>query len=267
MSDFASFSGSQHMPLPVLTALPYPVCFRHQHIPADAVFDLHQHPWGQLNYLAQGVMQLEIAGQQFLSPPDYAVWIPPQAPHRSYNRHAVVYRSVYFDQSVCAGMPPQPHTLSLDPLLKAILADFAERNIDVPHTAADRRLADVLVDRVLAAPLHTSYLPFSEHPQLSPMLQALQDNPADPRAVSDWAATAHTTERTLARLCQRELGMSLGEWRQRARFVRALEWLEQGLPIKHIALDLGYSTPSAFISMFQRQAGMSPEQYRKRLRG
>ena len=36
-----------------------------------------------------------------------------------------------------------------------------------------------------------------------------------------------------------------------------------GTPIQSIAFDLGYSSGSAFIAMFARQAGCTPEQYRR----
>jgi AraC-like DNA-binding protein len=71
------------------------------------------------------------------------------------------------------------------------------------------------------------------------------------------------TERTLARRCQRDLGMSFGEWRQRQRFLAALPLLEAGRPVQTVALELGYSTSSAFIAMFQRQCGTTPDQYRR----
>ncbi|MPM52561.1 hypothetical protein SDC9_99321 [bioreactor metagenome] len=57
--------------------------------------------------------------------------------------------------------------------------------------------------------------------------------------------------------------MSLGEWRQRLRYLRAVDALECGQSVQAISLDLGFSTPSAFIAMFQREAGLSPEQFRR----
>ena len=42
--------------------------------------------------------------------------------------------------------------------------------------------------------------------------------------------------------------MSLGEWRQRLRFLCAIDRLEAGQPVQQIAFDLGYSTASAFIA-------------------
>ena len=73
----------------------------------------------------------------------------------------------------------------------------------------------------------------------------------------------HVSERTLARQFVRELGMSFGEWRQRLRYLAAIEALETSHSVQEIAFDLGYSSGSAFIAMFARQAGCTPEQYRR----
>ncbi len=253
----------QYLQVPDFAELPAAVYFRHDEFGADTHSAPHSHAWGQLNYVAHGVMQLEIAGRRFLSPPQYAVWIPPNALHSCYNRYAVVYRSVYLALPHCVGLPEQACTLVISPILKAILADFAERDVKVPVDDADLRLAQVLVDQLALARCEVRYLPFAETPALAAVLDGLQAEPGDNRSLAEWARQVHATERTLARHCQRELGMSLGEWRQRLRFLRAIEALEAGRTIQQIAFDLGYSTASAFIAMFQRLAGTTPEQYRR----
>lgn len=251
------------LPIPDFTALPAPIYFRHDEFGAGARCETHAHAWGQLNYASQGVMELNIAGSLFLSPPQYAVWIPPNAAHSSYNRSAIVYRSVYIAQELCNRLPVEACTLVLSPVLKAILNDCADRNIKAPQTDADRRLAQVVLDQLEHAPVEKCYLPFAETPALTAVLSALQDQPSDNRSQAEWAAQVHITERTLARHCVKELGMPLGEWRQRLRFLRAIEALKSNQSIQEIAFDLGYSTASAFIAMFQRLAGTTPEQYRK----
>ena len=95
------------------------------------------------------------------------------------------------------------------------------------------------------------------------LLDALQAQPWDTRSLADWASSVHTTERTLVRRCQRELGMSLVEWRQRLRVVKALPRLEAGDKIEAIAFDLGYASVSAFIAMFRRLMGVTPDAFRK----
>ncbi|WP_419178196.1 helix-turn-helix domain-containing protein [Pseudomonas plecoglossicida] len=97
------------------------------------------------------------------------------------------------------------------------------------------------------------------------MLEALHLEPGDNRPLDEWASVVHSTERTLSRRCKRDLGMSFVEWRQRLRLVRALSMLEDGIPVQAVALELGYSSSSAFIAMFHRMIGSTPDEFRKRV--
>jgi AraC-like DNA-binding protein len=97
------------------------------------------------------------------------------------------------------------------------------------------------------------------------LLAALQAAPVDNRTLVEWARALHTTERTLARRCQKELGMNLGQWRTRLRLVKALDWLRGEMPVQEIAWRLGYASTSAFIAMFQREQGCAPQRYRQQL--
>jgi len=69
---------------------------------------------------------------------------------------------------------------------------------------------------------------------------------------------------TLARLFQRETGMTFGAWRRRRALLTALERLSEGDPVTTVALDLGYESPSAFIAMFRRTLGDTPTRYLQR---
>ena len=71
-------------------------------------------------------------------------------------------------------------------------------------------------------------IPDAEYDRLFRELQALEAAPGDSRSVAEWAASVHTTERTLMRRCQSRLGMTLAEWRQRLRTVKAMAMLEAG---------------------------------------
>lgn len=249
---------------PDFTALPAPVYFRHDEFEADTHFREHRHDWGQLNYTSHGVMHLWVEGERFLSPPRYAIWVPPNAAHGSYNPTAVTYRAVYIEASLCGELPAHPCTIAIGGILKAILVDFAERQVHIPETPEEHRLAQVVIDQLRAVPAteEARYLPYSEHPALNTILTSLRDNPADNSTLAHWARRVHLTERTLARLCHRELAMPLGEWRQRLRFLHALEALDADRSIQTIAFDLGYGSSSAFISMFRKLAGTTPERYR-----
>lgn len=252
-----------YIEIPTLSELPDPVYFRYDEFGADTHAIPHRHQWGQLNFTARGVMQLEIDGRPFISPPNYAVWIPPNALHSCYNRESVVYRSVYIGLEYCQPLPDSPCAVSMSNVLKAILNDFAERDVTTPVSKADLNLAQVLLDQLYLAPREPDYLPYGTSPKVNQILEELRNNPGDNRSLAGWAQQVFVSERTLARHFIQELGITFGEWRLRLRFLAAIEALEQGRSVKELAFDMGYSSGSAFITMFQRQAGCTPEQYRR----
>ena len=45
------------------------------------------------------------------------------------------------------------------------------------------------------------------------------------------------------------------------RLLRALERLAAGASVTEVAFDLGYDSPSAFVTMFRRALGTTPGRY------
>lgn len=225
----------------------------------------HTHPWGQVIFVKSNVLEMRVQGERLLTPADIPVWIPPGHSHASYNRQQARFRTFNLAAPLCDGLPQTACLLNVDPIAHAIMDDFARRELTHPLTTEDQRLCDVLRDRLRRAPVQKSYLPVSADKLLAPVLHALEANPGDNTTLAEWAKRVFTTERTLARRCRQELHMSFSEWRQRLRFLRAIAQLEQGRTVQAIALDLGYSSASALIVMFQQQAGTTPDRYRARL--
>ncbi len=250
--------------LPDISGFPGDLYFRHERYTA-AHWPTHAHAWGQLNYLSRGVMHIEIDGERYLSPAQYALWIPPYTEHVSYAHGETIYRSVYVSLECSAHMPARACIVNVGAVLRAILDDLAARNIRTPETDADRHLAQVVLDKILDADNHVQhYLPHAASAELNRVLASLHDCPGDRRTTAEIAAAVHMTVRTLERKCQRELGMSLNDWRQRLKLTCAIERLAAGDTVQHIANTLGYGTSSAFIAMFRRVVGTTPEQYRKK---
>jgi len=244
---------------------PNPLYFRYQQLGADSVTSLHSHPWGQLSLISLGVMEMVLDDHRLVAPADYLIWVPADRDHTAYNQQALDYTSIYVSQDLAARLPADPGLLQITPLIRAILADFCERNLGHMDDEWDVRQAELLVEKLSRTRCQNSYLPLSQDKLLAPMLAALHSDPADPRTLAQWAAQLHTTERTLARRCLRELGMNFGQWRARLRLIKALAWLKGDLPVQEISWRLGYGSTSAFIAMFHRELGCSPQRYRQQL--
>ncbi|SDJ67646.1 AraC-type DNA-binding protein [Ferrimonas sediminum] len=251
----------ERYPLP-FEATTSDIYLHQEDISANTTFLPHSHAWGQLNVVVAGVMEISVDGRPFLSPPQYAIWIPPLVEHTSYSRQRVSYRALYLCPELSAQLPQEACMIRLSGVFWAIIEDFADRKQEYANSEADRRLAQVMVDQLAKAEPMVAYLPLSEDPLIKPILTTLQLDPADKRTLSQWAAQVYSTERTLNRHFQRKLGMSFSDWRQRRRFLASLGMLRSGMKVNQVALELGYSSPSAFITMFSRLSGTTPEQYR-----
>ncbi len=75
------------------------------------------------------------------------------------------------------------------------------------------------------------------------------------------------SERSLARLVQKETGLSFGRWRQQLHLLVALRLLAGGATVQQVSGDLGYESVSAFITMFKKALGMPPARYFAALEG
>ncbi|UYK77880.1 helix-turn-helix domain-containing protein [Xanthomonas sacchari] len=105
------------------------------------------------------------------------------------------------------------------------------------------------------------YLPQPRDPRLLRVAAALDADPADATTLHAWATELSVDVKTIQRLCQRELQMRFGQWRQQLRLLRGLERLAAGDRIIDVAVELGYDSPSAFTAMFKRQFGQPPSQF------
>lgn len=228
-------------------------------------FPMDRHSWGQFVYSVAGVIELTVKSSRYSAPPDFGVWLPPETEHLAWAGNETAYLLLDIEQSLCDRLPRQASVLSVGPIAKAILLDLKKRGVGEPQTGDDARLMRVLIDQLSVGSPLECFLPVSDDRALKQVLEALCKNPGDSRSLGEWASHVHSTERTLARRCKRDLGMSFVKWRQRLRLSRAVAMLADGLSVQTVAYRLGYGTTSAFIAMFQAAIGATPNAFRGRL--
>ena len=226
---------------------------------------IHSHPWGQVQLISGGILEMKAQGTRFLAPPHLAIWVPAGVMHTSYNRKPLSYCSLNIAERLTKCFPSCTSLIKITPIASSIINDFRCRNISIAQTEQDKRLVQVLLDQLATQDTQHHFLPSSDNKYLVTILAEVEENPLDNRSLAQWAEKVHTTERTLARHCQSELGMSFTEWRLRVRYLYSMELLRNGHSVKEVALTLGYNQASPFIAMFKKYAGQTPEQYKNKL--
>lgn len=234
---------------------------------AELSSHFHQHARGQLFGSLRGLLSVGVEDAVWLVPAIHAVWLPPHTPHSGQSHGPFHGWSVYIDEGACADLPQQACTLRTSGLLReAVLrACHWEPISSDPLPGPQAHIAAVILDEIRGLPIEPFGLPLPKDARLQRIARALIANPSDDQGMEHWADWAAVSLRTLSRRFVTETGFNFTAWRQRARLMRSLEMLATGTPVATIAYDLGYSSPSAFISLFKRSFGQTPANYRNQL--
>ncbi len=232
-------------------------------MPENYLVETHQHPWGQLAYCSTGIMKVEVPGASFMIPPKRALWLPKFTPHTVSTRYGLSFRSLYIDNSLSTELPDKTVALSVNGLLRELILSIATWDEDYRLTERKQRHIDFLLDQLIQAERAPLSLTMPEDKRLTRITEFICSHPGNNTSLSTWSETVGATPRTINRLFQKETNMGFIEWRQRLRILYSLERIEKGDKLSNIALDLGYESDSAFISMFKKHMGVAPKQYFK----
>ena len=229
--------------------------------PDGLSYPFHQHPPIQFLYASEGVMTVTTRQGVWVVPNFRAVWIPSNTWHKIDASGRLGLRSVYIKPEVIPDPPSQCFVASVSPLLRELLLYASQFPVDYQAGSLEERILVVILDLIRTLDTRPLLLPTPKDPRLRRITEALTKNPADGRSLEEWGKVAGATGRTLTRLFGKETGMSFRQWRQQARLLEALRQLASGETVSTVALNLGYESVSAFISMFRRTLGSTPGQY------
>ncbi|MGB3072576.1 MAG: helix-turn-helix transcriptional regulator [Ottowia sp.] len=226
----------------------------------DVEQPIHQHRKGQLVMALRGGVMCEVPGALWMVPPQHGVWIPGGMPHsnRVTNNARIGF---LFVEPGTAPLPDKCCTLVIKPMVRELIQYLADQGPDYPREGPSARVAAVLLEQLALAPVEQLHLPVPDHPRIRRIADSLAADPSDRRTLAEWAQMLATSERSLARLVQRETGLTFGRWRQQWHLIVALQQLAGGATVQQAAGDLGYDSVTAFITMFKKALGQPPAQY------
>jgi AraC-like DNA-binding protein len=220
----------------------------------------HSHAWGQLTYAANGMVRVSADASSWIVPPQRAIWIAPQVVHEVTMLEPACLSPLRIHASRDPFRGERCRVVEVSSLLRELIAALepGEQPRD-PRRA--QLVGELILDELARAPSRPIRVPLPGDKRLRNLCQALIDTPGDTQTLADWARAAGASERTLARLFERELGMSFGQWRQQVRLAHAASLIARGMPLWQVAQQLGYASQSAFTAMFRKTFGTTPSRF------
>lgn len=228
---------------------------------AGHVIPSHFHDRDQLVYACRGVMTVRTSGGAWVVPTYRAVWIPATIPHTITMSGTVAMRTLYLKARLARAMPRDCCVVNVPPLLKELILHACVFAVLKKTIAWQRHLIDVIIDQLETIQMVPLQLPNPTDPRALRIAQVLLTDPTESRPLRQLCRVAGAGKRTVERLFQNDMGITFGKWRQQLRLMRAMQLLAEGETVTHAALEAGYSTPSAFISMFRKTLGTTPASY------
>lgn len=234
----------------------------------------HWHSWAQLVFSVRGAVRVSAQGDgadsSYMVPPSRAVWIPPGVVHAVTAVEEADLRTLYLHESAVATLAASGdwgscRVLDVTPLLRELVLQLAVEPDAAPLTAADQvreqGISALILDELRRARSLQLGLPLPREGRLRRICEAMLNQPMRHADIEGWAAEAATSARTLSRWFTDELGTSYGQWRQQMLLAKALAMAARKQPMRLIAAELGYASPSAFSAMVTRAVGMPPSRF------
>jgi len=169
-------------------------------------------------------------------------------------------RSLYIAPTAAPWGPEQCRVLGVTPLVRELIRAVTRLPVDYAQDGPEGRLVAVLLDQLAGLQEVRFSLPLPVDERLVRVSAALESQPDDPRPLTELAAMAGLSARTLTRLYLRETGLSFRGWRRRLRLLKSLDGLEAGDSVTKVALDCGYTSASAFTAAFRHEFGITPRE-------
>jgi AraC-like DNA-binding protein len=228
---------------------------------AGHIVPLHFHDRDQFVYASRGVMTIRTRNGTWVVPPHRAVWIPAGIAHTITMSGLVAMRTLYLKPRLAKALPRNCCVINVPTLLKELIIHACTVRTLKKSVKWQMHLLAVILHQLEAVQMIPLQLPHFSDPRLVRIAKILMGDPRDSRTLAQLCKGTGAGKRSVERLFQQEIGMTFGKWRQQLRLMQGTRLLAEGAKVTHAALECGYSTPSAFTSMFRKALGITPSSY------
>jgi AraC-like DNA-binding protein len=221
----------------------------------------HRHKRAQLVYASAGVMVVKTREGTWVIPPQRAVWVPSGIEHETSTIGTVEMRTVYVSARVARMFSKECSVVNVSELLRALILRASELPVTYNRKGPEARVMHMILDEIHTSRTLPLHLPKPRDPRLLKLCSAMSADSSSTQTLGELARRVAMSKRTAERLFVRETGMTFTRWRQQARLLTALTELASGHSVKQVAFRSGYSSQSAFSSMFKATFGTTPRSY------
>jgi AraC-like DNA-binding protein len=225
------------------------------------VVPLHFHDRDQVVYACGGVMTVRTDVGTWVVPTHRAVWIPATIPHTITMSGTVSMRTLYLRPGMAKVLPRNCCVVNVLPLLRELILHACALPALSRKIKRQRYLIDLIVDQLETIQMVSLQLPNPADSRAIKVATMLLSDPGEQCTLQQICKAVGAGKRTIERVFKKETGLTFGKWRQQLRLMQAMRLLAVGAKVTHAALEAGYSTPSAFISMFRKTLGTTPMLY------
>ncbi|UVM48192.1 MULTISPECIES: AraC family transcriptional regulator [unclassified Pseudomonas] len=227
------------------------------------LFPVHNHQRGQFAYAARGVITVFTDDGNWVVPPQRGIWVPAQLPHAMQMRGPVTMHNTYIRKQAAQrlGLPGQCQVLDVSPLLRHLLLKAMDVPAHYSTQGRDGHLMGLLLHEIAGMPALSLNAPLPAEPRLAIVCREFLALPSLEIGIDEMAQRAGMSRRTFTRQFRLHTGISYIEWRQQACLLAAIVRLGKGQSVTQVAMVLGYSSSSAFATVFKRLLGEVPSRY------
>ncbi|MGF1703291.1 helix-turn-helix transcriptional regulator [Photobacterium makurazakiensis] len=221
------------------------------------LLDWHKHEYVQLLYPSTGVITVRTDNAAAVLTPRQALLIPAGVSHKVKMNGKVEMRSLFMRNKETDSLS----LVTVTPMLREMLRHAVKINQSYCEGSAEERLMEVLLDQIdIVHGLQLS-LPRPSDAGIRWIEKELLANPQNDKTFEEWAEFLCTSSRTLRRRFQQDINQPFRYWRTQIRLSVALEKLATGQSVSQTALEVGFSSESAFIATFRKEFGITPKRY------
>lgn len=246
---------------------PYFVWFEENWIHDDI---LHQHQKGQLVYVESGFQYITIEERIYLLPQNHAVWIPPNAIHKTNSHSEKIKLMIMFaDTEGSNHFYHEVNVFSVPPVLREMIK-YAEKWSKLFKKDHDETLfLKALFNELPHFVEHSLklHICLPKDKRLTKVIEHLHHYYRDEIRIEELSDTALLSLRTLERIFKKETGLTLIKYQQMLRIIKSLELLSSGsFTISETAYEVGYRSVQAYTRSFQSVMQFRPTDFIKNIK-